>query len=88
MCPECNGIGRVVRVDPGKFFDRTKSLNEGAILHRDFAVGSWYWHSLRPVRPVRQRQALARLHRRGRWQLLLHGADEKVAIAGPGRSRR
>ena len=26
-------------------FDRSKSLNGGAILHRDWAVDSWYWHT-------------------------------------------
>jgi excinuclease UvrABC ATPase subunit len=51
MCPECNGIGRVVRLDHGLFFDRTKSLNEGAILHRDFAVDSLVLAHLRAVRP-------------------------------------
>ena len=51
MCPECNGIGRVVRLDHGVFFDRTKSLNEGAILHRDFAVDSLVLAHLRAVRP-------------------------------------
>ena len=51
MCPECNGIGRVVRLDHGVFYDRTKSLNEGAILHRDFAVDSLVLAHLRAVRP-------------------------------------
>ena len=84
MCPGCNGIGREVQLDHGMFFDRTKSLNEGAILHRDFAVDSWYWHIYaqsgrfdndKPLRDYTDEE----------WQLLLYGADEKVALAGPGR---
>src|SRR5690606_31098466 len=43
MCPECNGIGRKIGVDMEAFLDTSKSLNEGAILFPDYAVGSWYW---------------------------------------------
>ncbi len=43
MCPECNGIGRKVGVDLELFLDTSKSLNEGAILYPEYAVGSWYW---------------------------------------------
>nr|BBH85318.1 excinuclease ABC subunit A [Thermosporothrix sp. COM3] len=32
MCPECNGTGRKISVDPEAFVDKTKSLNEGAII--------------------------------------------------------
>ena len=39
MCPECEGLGKVTTLDLDKFLDRSKSLNEGAILHPDFAVG-------------------------------------------------
>ncbi|MEV4539921.1 excinuclease ABC subunit UvrA [Asanoa sp. NPDC049518] len=42
MCPECEGLGRVTTVDLDKLLDPSKSLNEGAILHPDFAVGGWY----------------------------------------------
>ncbi|GIF65006.1 excinuclease ABC subunit A [Asanoa ishikariensis] len=42
MCPECEGLGRVTTLDLDKLLDRSKSLNEGAILHSDFAVGGWY----------------------------------------------
>ena len=84
MCPECNGIGRVVRLDHGLFFDRTKSLNEGAILHRDFAVDSWYWHTYVQSGRFDNDKPL-RDYTDAEWHLLLHGADEKVAIAGPGR---
>jgi excinuclease UvrABC ATPase subunit len=43
MCPECNGIGRKVGLDLEKALDKSKSLNEGAILLPDHAVDSWYW---------------------------------------------
>jgi len=84
MCPECNGIGRVVRLDHGLFFDRTKSLNEGAIRHRDFAVDSWYWHTYAQSGRFDNDKRLGD-YTDAEWQLLLHGADEKIAIAGPGR---
>lgn len=45
MCPECKGVGYKVEIDLDKFLDRTKSLNDGAILFPTFAVGSWYWKS-------------------------------------------
>src|SRR5690349_803681 len=32
MCPECSGIGRKMGVDPEGFVDKTRSLNEGAII--------------------------------------------------------
>jgi excinuclease ABC A subunit len=43
MCPECEGIGKTVQLDLDKLLDRSKSLNEGAILHPEFKVGKWMW---------------------------------------------
>lgn len=43
MCPECNGLGRKLGVDLDRFLDRNKSLNEGALLSPDLALGSWDW---------------------------------------------
>lgn len=47
MCLECNGLGRKIGVDTEALVDRTKSLNEGAIIAPGFA--SWerdlYQHS-------------------------------------------
>lgn len=45
MCPDCKGLGHKVEIDLDKFLDKTKSLNDGAILFPTFAVGSWYWKS-------------------------------------------
>jgi len=46
MCPNCNGLGRKLDVDLDKFLDKSKSLNEGAILFPEYAVDSWYWSNL------------------------------------------
>ncbi|MCX6049709.1 MAG: excinuclease ABC subunit UvrA [Chloroflexi bacterium] len=43
MCPNCNGLGRKIDVDLSVFLDTSKSLNEGAILYPEYAVGSWIW---------------------------------------------
>src|SRR5690606_2556288 len=43
MCPECSGLGRKIGVNRDKFFDFSKSLNEGALLSSDYAVDSWDW---------------------------------------------
>ncbi len=43
MCPNCNGIGRKIGVDLDKLLDTSKSLNEGAILFSEYAVGTWGW---------------------------------------------
>ncbi len=43
MCLECNGLGRKLGVDLDLLLDRSKSLNEGAILYTDYAVGKWDW---------------------------------------------
>ena len=46
MCPNCNGLGRKLDVDLDKFLDKSKSLNEGAILFPEYTVDSWYWSQL------------------------------------------
>jgi excinuclease UvrABC ATPase subunit len=84
MCPECKGIGRKVQLDHCVFFDRDKSLNEGAIRHRDFAVDSWYWHIYAQSGKFDNDKPL-RDYTDAEWRLLLWGADEKVALKGPGR---
>ncbi|MFD6163346.1 ATP-binding cassette domain-containing protein [Nocardia sp. NPDC060256] len=43
MCPDCDGLGITVRADPDRLLDRTKSLNEGAILLPGYGVGGGEW---------------------------------------------
>ncbi|WP_433544712.1 ATP-binding cassette domain-containing protein [Streptomyces sp. CA-294286] len=43
MCPHCDGLGATLQLDVDKLLDLDKSLNEGAIRHANFAVGTNYW---------------------------------------------
>ncbi len=43
MCPDCNGLGRMVSLDLDKTLDPSKSLNEGALLLPDYGVDKWDW---------------------------------------------
>lgn len=43
MCPTCNGVGRMAGLDLDVALDKSKSLNEGAILLPEYAVGSYEW---------------------------------------------
>ncbi|WP_211717968.1 excinuclease ABC subunit UvrA [Nocardiopsis sp. MG754419] len=43
MCPECEGLGRTDQIDLEQLYDRTLSLNEGAITVPGYAVDGWYW---------------------------------------------
>ncbi|MBW0117635.1 excinuclease ABC subunit UvrA [Pseudonocardia sp. KRD-169] len=84
MCPGCNGIGRRVQLDHAVMFDRTKSLNEGAIRHKDFAVDSWYWLIYVMSGRFDNDKPLGE-YTDDEWQLLLWGADQKVEITMAGR---
>ncbi|WP_434306149.1 ATP-binding cassette domain-containing protein [Clostridium botulinum] len=43
MCPECEGLGKKLVPNMEEIFDKSKSLNEGAILLSGFGVASWHW---------------------------------------------
>lgn len=43
MCPRCEGIGTVRTIDIDRLVDRSRSLNEGAILFPTFAPGGAFW---------------------------------------------
>ncbi len=77
MCPECEGIGKTVQLDLDKFLDRSKSLNQGAILHPEFKVDKWIWKIYARSglfdndKPIQDYNELE-------LQQLLYGADVKV----------
>ena len=41
MCPHCQGLGKVVRIDPDRFLDRSLSLRQGAIQHPFYKKDSY-----------------------------------------------
>lgn len=43
-CPVCGGLGTAMTVNKNKLLDMNKSLNEGAIQHKTWKVGSRYWN--------------------------------------------
>jgi excinuclease UvrABC ATPase subunit len=43
MCPVCEGIGQVAAMDMDAVIDKKKSLNEGALIPKDFATDTWWW---------------------------------------------
>lgn len=77
MCPECGGLGHVVRPDLDKLLDTDKSLNAGAITFAPFAVGTFQWQLYAesglfdPDMPLRDFSA-------EQWQLFLHGNGFRV----------
>ena len=46
MCPACKGLGKRITVDIGRLLDRSKSIEDGAILHPDYDIGKWYWREI------------------------------------------
>lgn len=43
MCPQCQGLGTVRTIDENALFDRTRSLEDGAIRFPGFEPSSWRW---------------------------------------------
>ncbi|QFU90073.1 excinuclease ABC subunit UvrA [Amycolatopsis sp. YIM 10] len=77
MCPECEGLGRAVQLDLDKFLDRSKSLNEGAVQHPDFAVGGWVLGTYTGSGFFDNDKPLAD-YDEAEWQQLLHGEGKLV----------
>ncbi|GLW67593.1 thiamine ABC transporter permease [Actinomadura rubrobrunea] len=77
MCPECDGLGRVARMDVGKMLDTSKSLNDGAIRFAPFGVGTFPWQLYAesglfdPDKPLREFTP-------EEMDLLLHGKGFRV----------
>ncbi|MGH3964356.1 MAG: ATP-binding cassette domain-containing protein [Pseudonocardiaceae bacterium] len=85
MCPECDGIGQTVQLDLDTFLDRTKSLNDGALLHPQFAVNGWFWKIYAASGLFDNDKPLA-YYTDQEWQTLLHGGQAKVALEWQGGS--
>jgi excinuclease UvrABC ATPase subunit len=88
MCPACEGLGRALRPDPDLMLDKTKSLDEGAILLPGHPVGSpgWQFYAnhgrLDPAKKLHDYTA-EEMH------TLLHGSGGTVELTfGNGKTQR
>ena len=77
MCPNCNGLGRKIGVDLDMFLDKSKTLNEGAILFNEYAIDGWSWNILRHSKLFDMDKKLAKFSEK-EWELLLYSKPYKV----------
>ncbi|MEC0210102.1 ATP-binding cassette domain-containing protein [Paenibacillus ehimensis] len=83
MCPECDGIGRNVSLDVHRLFDKSRSLNEGAILFPVFAVGTWYWKTY-TLSGLFDNDKKLEDYTEEEWHTLLYGKGTKIALPSKG----
>jgi excinuclease UvrABC ATPase subunit len=86
MCPNCNGLGRKMGVDLDLFLDKSKTLNEGAILFPEYAVDSCGLELSRPVETLRHGQKAFEVQRKGKCPLILLSIAPS-AVESSGQSR-
>jgi excinuclease UvrABC ATPase subunit len=48
-CPNCGGLGVAMTINKHALLDYSKSLNDGAICHKTWKVGSRYWNIIRAI---------------------------------------
>ena len=77
MCPNCNGLGRKIGVDLDLFLDKSKSLNEGAILYGEYAIDSWGWNLIGQSKLFDMNKKLSKYSDK-EMDLLLYGKPYKV----------
>ncbi|MFE3054613.1 ATP-binding cassette domain-containing protein [Nocardia sp. NPDC059239] len=80
MCTGCDGLGVAITADPGKLVDRTKSLNEGALLVPGYTVGSGDWQLYANSGRFDPDKKLAD-YDDAEWRDLLHGTGGKVELS-------
>ncbi len=85
MCPNCNGLGRKVGVDLDLFLDKSKTLNEGAILFNDYAVDSWGWNILGQSKLFDMDKKLSKFSEK-EMELLLYSKPYKVKTKVAGKA--
>lgn len=82
MCPECNGIGRKLQPIVEKFYDQTKSLNDGALQGPIFDEGIY------PTSGFFDNDKKLADFTKEEMDLLLYGEEQKFEYDGMNRTYR
>jgi len=85
MCAECSGIGRKLGVDLDRALDKSKSLNEGAILLPEYGVSSWNWTIITQSGYFDVDKKLAD-YTEPEWDQLLYGKPKKIEMEFGGKA--
>ncbi|MHA6484209.1 ATP-binding cassette domain-containing protein [Paenibacillus sp. strain BS8-2] len=85
MCPECNGIGRRLGVNMSKAVDKSKSLNEGALMLPDFGPGGWEFNMIMQSGSFDPDKKLSD-YSAEELELLLYGKARKVQVDFAGKT--
>jgi len=85
MCPNCNGLGRKVGVDLDLFLDKSKTLNEGAILFNEYAADSWGMNALAQSKLFDMDKKLSKFNEK-ETELLLYSKPYKVKMKVGGKA--
>jgi len=83
MCTNCNGSGVRMSVNLEAIVDKTKSLNEGAILFPNFAVGSLFW-SVYANADIVDLDAPISDYDAEQYRLFMYGTKDEVAKVNTG----
>ncbi len=85
MCPNCNGLGRKMGVDLDLFLDKSKTLNEGAILFNEYAADSWGLNALGQSKLFDMDKKLSKFSEK-EMELLLYSKPYKVKMKVGGKA--
>src|SRR5215469_11933086 len=83
MCPECEGLARVSKIDVGALVDKNKSLAEGAILFPTFQVDGYNWAVYAHSGFFDVKKKL-RNYTKSEWDKLLYLDDPKLKVKSLG----
>jgi excinuclease UvrABC ATPase subunit len=86
MCPECEGLGRVSRIDIDELVDKTKSLEDGAIVFPPFHVGGYNWLTFSKSGFFDLKKPLKK-YTKEEWNKLLYLDDAKIKVNTFGKTK-
>ena len=83
MCPECEGLARVSKINIDALVDKNKSLADGAILYPSFNVDGYHWSILAHSGLFNVKKKL-RDYTKAEWEKFLYLDDPKLKVKSLG----